>query len=57
MTETSLQPVAGSLSAVVLHACREPGCPHIGEIDCPAHVTKEDLGVVASFDYRKEPQP
>jgi hypothetical protein len=46
----SLQPTAGSLSAVVIHACRHPECPQYLKLDCPEHVRKEDLGVIASFE-------
>jgi hypothetical protein len=50
-----IQPVAGSLSAVVMRACQRPGCPHFLSRDCPDHAHAEDLGVIASFDLRKEP--
>lgn len=54
MTETQgIQPVAGSLAAVVLRACRQQDCPHFERADCPDHATREDLGVVASFDHRE----
>jgi hypothetical protein len=52
MTE-SIQPVAGSLSAIVQRACQEPACPQFGQRDCPEHSRVEDLGVVASFDHRQ----
>lgn len=48
MTDTA-QPIAGSLSAVVIRACREATCPHYLKLDCPEHARREDLGVVASF--------
>lgn len=47
------QPVAGELTAVVHRACQHPNCPHYQSADCPDHARTEDLGVVASFDYRK----
>lgn len=50
-----IQPVAGSLSAIVQRACQESDCPHYQSRDCPEHASTEDLGVVASFDLRKEP--
>jgi hypothetical protein len=53
MTE-SIQPVAGSLSAVVLRACQEPNCPHFQHTDCPDHARREDHGIVAAFDHRTE---
>jgi hypothetical protein len=49
---TGIQPVAGSLQAVVMRACRQPDCPKYGTIDCPEHSNREDLGIVASFDHR-----
>jgi hypothetical protein len=52
MTE-SVQPVAGSLSAIVQRACQQPNCPCFGQRDCPDHSRTEDLGVIASFDNRK----
>jgi hypothetical protein len=54
MAESNLgiQPVAGSLQAVVLRACRQPTCPHYQQTDCPNHSRREDLGIVASFDHR-----
>ena len=53
MTE-SVQPVAGSLEAVVLRACRYAGCAWYLRTDCPHHSARENLGVVASFDNRVE---
>lgn len=53
MSET-FQPVAGSLAAVVRRACQQQNCPHFQSADCPDHTRTEDLGVVASFDTRKE---
>lgn len=50
----SIQPVAGTLTAVVLRACQEQDCPHYLSRDCPEHAAQQDLGVVASFDYRRE---
>jgi len=41
----SPQPTAGSLSAIVIRACREHGPT------CELHRTVEDLGVVASFGF------
>lgn len=52
MTDAA-QPVAGSLSATVLRACADPTCQHRGTINCPTHVRTEDLGEIASFDYRE----
>lgn len=48
------QPVAGSLSAIVQRACQQPDCPHFLSRECPDHAKAEDLGVIASFDHRKE---
>lgn len=53
----ALQPVAGSLSAVVQRACQERDCPHYLRGDCPEHAKTEDLGVIASFDHRTEDAP
>ena len=50
-----IQPVAGSLSAVVRRACQQPQCRHFQSADCPEHARVEDLGTIASFDHRKEP--
>ena len=49
------QPVAGSLEAVVLRACRQVNCAWYLRTDCPHHSKREDLGVVASFDNRTVP--
>lgn len=51
MTE-SIQPVAGSLEAVVLRACQQPDCPRYQQPDCPEHATQQNLGTIASFDHR-----
>lgn len=49
------QPVAGTLSATVRRACQRTDCHYFQRTDCPDHARTEELGVVASFDYRKEP--
>lgn len=53
----TIQPVAGSLAAVVQRACQQRDCPHYQTVDCPDHARTEDLGTVASFDYRKGASP
>lgn len=52
MTDAT-QPVAGSLTAVVQRACKQADCPHFQTVTCPDHARTENLGVVASFDYRE----
>jgi hypothetical protein len=49
MADSSIQPTAGSLSAILQHACHTAGCAGFETVDCPTHAYSEDLGVIATF--------